>query len=464
MSNAQPWGGRFREELAEIAFRFSASIDIDQRLSRQDIAGSIAHAQMLSDCGIITAEDGAAIKQGLIELAADLESGRVALPADAEDIHMAVEKLLIERIGPAGGRLHTARSRNDQVALDMRLYLRQTIEHLVGNIRQLQRSLLRQAGLHAGTVMPGYTHLQRAQPVLLGHHLLAYVQMLERDRSRLLDCQRRADASPLGAAALAGTSFPIDRHAVAANLGFAGIVENSMDAVSARDHLLEFVAACSIGMSTLSRLAEEVVLWATAEFRFIEIGDAFSTGSSIMPQKKNPDMAELVRGKTGRVFGALIALLTTVKGLPLSYNRDMQEDKLPVFDSADTWGDSLAVMAGMLDNSTFNASAMQEAAGGGFSTATELADYLVRHGLPFRDAHGVAGAVVGYCAQRNLQLHDLDVATLQTFSPRFSDDILPYLDPATAIAQRRSSGSASPQEVARQLEWWGKNLDRSEPT
>lgn len=454
MTNSQPWGGRFREGLAEVAFRFSASLDVDGRLFRQDIAGSIAHAQMLADCGIISAEDGAAITQGLIELGADIEAGKVQFPADAEDIHMAVEKLLIERVGPAGGRLHTARSRNDQVAVDIKLYLRQRVEGIVASIRQLQRVLLRQAELHAATVMPGYTHLQRAQPVLLGHHLLAYLQMLERDRTRLLDCQRRADTLPLGAAALAGTSFPIDRHAVAASLGFAGIAENSMDAVSARDHVLEFLAACSIGMSNLSRLAEEVVLWATTEFQFIQIGDAFSTGSSIMPQKKNPDMAELVRGKTGRVYGALISLLTTMKGLPLSYNRDMQEDKLPMIDGADTWEDSLVVMAGMLDNSTFNASAMAAAAGGGFSTATEIADYLVRCGIPFRDAHGVAGAIVGYCVERNLTLAELDLPTLQKFSSAFASDIFNYLDPASAVEQRRSAGAASPQEVARQVRWW----------
>lgn len=458
MTNSQPWGGRFREGLAEAAFRFSASLDVDGRLFREDIAGSIAHAQMLADCGIISAEDGEAITNGLIALRADIEAGRVEFPADAEDIHMAVEKLLIERIGPAGGRLHTARSRNDQVALDIRLYLRRRADELVESIRQLQRALLRQAELHAETVMPGYTHLQRAQPVLLGHHLLAYLQMLERDRTRLLDCQRRADTSPLGAAALAGTSFPIDRHAVAANLGFAGIVENSMDAVSTRDHVMEFVAACSIGMCNLSRLAEEVILWATTEFHFIEIGDAFSTGSSIMPQKKNPDMAELVRGKTGQAYGALISLLTTMKGLPLSYNRDMQEDKRPMFQAADTWDNSLSIMAGMLDNSTFNASVMQAAAAGGFSTATEIADYLVRCGTPFRDAHGVAGAIVGYCVQRGLSLVELDLPTLQTFSPAFASDIFDHLDPNLAVQQRRSAGGASPQEVARQVAWWKGEL------
>lgn len=454
MTNPQPWGGRFRKGLAEVAFRFSASLDVDKRLFREDIAGSIAHAQMLADCGIITPEDGIAITQGLIVLRAEIESGSVEFPADAEDIHMAVEKLLIERIGAAGGRLHTARSRNDQIALDIRLYLRRRVDELAGNIQQLQRTLLRQAELHAETVMPGYTHLQRAQPVLLGHHLLAYIQMLERDRTRLLDCQRRADVSPLGAAALAGTSFPIDRHAVAANLGFAGIVENSIDAVSSRDHLLEFVAACSIGMSNLSRLAEEVILWATTEFHFIEIGDAFSTGSSIMPQKKNPDMAELVRGKTGRVYGAMMSLLTTMKGLPLSYNRDMQEDKLPLFDAADTWGDALVIMAEMLDSSTFNVNSMQAAAAGGFSTATEIADYLVRCGVPFRDAHGIAGAIVGYCVEHNLTLDKLDLSTLQKFSSAFSTNIFSYLNPATAVQQRRSAGCASPQEVKRQLEWW----------
>ncbi len=452
------WGGRFSEALADIALRFSRSILVDGRLYVHDIKGSLAHVEMLARQGIVSRKDARAIARGLKEILREIERGEVLFDPSAEDIHMAIEGLLIEKIGTAGGRLHTARSRNDQVALDERLWLRQTIDQLVARVHALQEALVDQAERHADTIMPGYTHMQRAQPVLLGHHLLAYVAMLDRDRERLVDCRRRANLSPLGSAALAGTSFPIDRRAVASELGFDGIVENSIDGVSDRDTLIEFVSACSITMMHLSRLAEELVLWSTTEFGFVEIADTYTTGSSIMPQKKNPDMAELVRGKTGRVYGALVSLLTMMKGLPLAYNRDMQEDKEPAFDAADTLDGSLAVMAGMLSGTTFRADRMRNAAAGGYATATEIADYLVRKGLPFRNAHEVAGAVVAHCVERNLLLSDLDLPTLRDFSPHFSSDITLYLRPETSIQRRRSAGGASLKEVRRQIRRWRKML------
>lgn len=446
------------ESLAEIALRFSQSIDIDGRLFREDVAGSIAHVTMLAKRGIISTKEARAIARGLKEIRQEIERGQVEFDPAAEDIHMAIEGRLIAKLGPTGGRLHTARSRNDQIALDERLWLRGTIDRLSERIRALQRALVDQAERHAATLMPGYTHLQRAQPVLLGHHLLAYVSMLDRDRERLQDCRRRANRSPLGSAALAGTSFPIDRAEVARELGFDGIVENSIDGVGDRDFLIEFVSSVAIATIHLSRLSEELVIWSTTEFNFVELSDSYTTGSSIMPQKKNPDMAELVRGKSGRVYGDLMALLTIMKGLPLAYNRDMQEDKEPAFDAADTLDGSLAIMEGMIAGARFNAERMATAAAGGFSTATEIADYLVRNGLPFRKAHEVAGRIVTHCVERQCELFDLDLSTLRTFSPLFQSDIAPYLHPETSVVKRTSAGSASYREVKLQIRRWRKRL------
>ncbi|HVZ38598.1 MAG TPA: argininosuccinate lyase [Candidatus Kapabacteria bacterium] len=454
MASENLWAGRFRESLAEIAHRFSSSIALDGRLYREDIAGSIAHVRMLGATGVLAVDEAARIATALEEIRGEIERGELQLDARHEDVHMAIEGRLIEKLGPGGGALHTARSRNDQVALDERLYLRSALDRLADAVTGLQRALVKCAEEHAGTLMPGYTHTQRAQPVLLAHHLLAYASMFDRDRDRMLDCRRRANRSPLGAAALAGTSFAIDRMMVAGDLGFDGIVENSIDAVSDRDYIIEAVAACSITMMHLSRIAEDLVLWSTPEFGFVTIGDAFTTGSSIMPQKKNPDMAELVRGRTGRVYGSLISLLTMMKGLPLAYNRDMQEDKGPMFEAIDTTYDALAIMAPMLASSTFHGARMASQADAGFSLATEVADYLVRKGIPFREAHHITGRVVAHCVEVSCALHDLDPAAFRTFSPLFDDDIAEYLRPATSIALKGSAGSTAPAEVERQLAHW----------
>lgn len=458
MAQQTLWSGRFKEGLSDLALKFSTSIGVDGRLYREDIAGSLAHAEMLVAVGIVGEDEGEAIRRALLEIRDEIERGEFLLDDRFEDVHMAVEARLIEKIGPAGGRLHTARSRNDQVALDERLYLRQALGEITRGITLLQETLLGKAEENAETVMPGYTHLQRAQPVLLAHHLLAYVAMLERDHGRLNDCIRRMNRSPLGAAAFAGTSFPIDREMTAGSLGFDGIVGNSIDAVSDRDHVIEAVAACGIIAMHLSRLAEEYVLWATKEFGFIDIGDAFATGSSIMPQKKNPDMAELVRGKTGRVYGALVSLLTMMKGLPLAYNRDMQEDKGPMFDALDTTRDSLAIFAALLEHTGFRSNRMEQEAREDLSTATEIADYLVRGGMPFRDAHSVAGRVVAHCVEQNCGFGALDLATLQRYSPAFREDIFGYLLPQASIQRKRSAGSTAPDEVEKQIAGWKEIL------
>ncbi len=463
MSQQALWGGRFKESLADIAHRFSSSIDVDGKLYREDIAGSMAHVAMLAVTGVIAPGEAEEIRAALLEIRDEIASGAMALDGRFEDIHMAIEERLIQKIGPAGGRLHTARSRNDQVALDERLYLRTALDELSAAVGRLQSVLVDAAGANADVLMPGYTHMQRAQPVLLAHHLLAYVAMLDRDRERLADCRRRANRSPLGAAAFAGTSFPIDREMVAAGLEFDGIVENSIDAVSDRDYFIEAASACSIAMMHLSRLAEEIVLWATKEFGFIDIGDAFATGSSIMPQKKNPDMAELVRGKTGRVYGALVSLLTLMKGLPLAYNRDMQEDKAPMFEAIGTTRDCMEIMAHMLENSSFRRERMEREVRDDLSTATELADYLVRAGLPFRDAHAVAGHVVGHCVENGSTFEDLSLEDLRTFSPTFEKDIFDYLIPRKSVEQKRSAGSSSPAQVALQLARWRERLAVIEP-
>lgn len=458
--NHQPWGGRFRSSLDDLALRYSRSFEIDGRLFREDITGSIAHAEMLGAQGIIPQSDVRAIVRGLKTVMEEFELGVFAPASDVEDIHMAVERRLTELIGPAGGRLHTARSRNDQVATDTRLFMRDAIDQILKGIRSLQCAVLDLAEAERETVMPGYTHTQRAQPVLFAHHLLAWCAMLDRDHERFHDCRKRVNRSPLGAAALAGTSFPIDRKKTASALGFDEVEENSIDAVAARDVHIEFVAAGAILMTTLSRIAEELVLWSTEEFGFVTIGDAWTTGSSIMPQKKNPDMAELVRGRAGTAVGALASLLVMTKGLPLSYNRDMQEDKRPLFDACDTSVDALAVMTGMVGSIAVRRDRMALAADGGHSTATELADYLTAHGVPFREAHGVVGRIVGYCDERGLHLRDLDLAKLQEFSPTFKADALALLDPLSSIKHKRSSGSTAPSEVVRNLRRWARKLKR----
>jgi len=446
------WGGRFRRQTAAEVERFTSSLSFDRRLYRQDIRGSIAHARMLARQGIISQEEGDLMVTGLEGILADLEAGRVELRPELEDIHSNVEKLLAERIGPVAGKLHTARSRNDQVALDLHLFLKEEIGEVLGLITGLQEALVARAEEQRETILPGYTHLQRAQPVLLAHHLLAYFFMLERDYGRFRDCLQRADLMPLGAAALAGTSFPVDPAQVAQELGFAGLYDNSLDAVSDRDFLLEFLAAASICMMHLSRLAEELILWSTAEFGFVEMEDAYATGSSIMPQKKNPDVLELIRGKTGRVYGNLVALLTVMKGLPLAYNRDMQEDKVALFEGVDTLKDCLSLMAGVVYTAKFRGEPMYEAAAGGFANATDVADYLARKGLPFRQAHEVVGNMVVYCLERNQNLGDLTLEEFRRFSPLFDRDIHDHLTPEAVVAARASHGGTAPGRVREALE------------
>jgi argininosuccinate lyase len=430
---------------------FTTSFPFDRRLYPQDIAGSIAHCEMLGRQRIISKTDAARISRALRQIQAEFDAGTFrASPAD-EDIHMAVERRLIEKIGPTGGKLHTARSRNDQVALDLRLYLRDEIARILTLCRQLRRALARLAGRHRDAILPGYTHLQPAQPVLFAHHCLAYAEMLERDEGRLRDCAARMEVLPLGSGALAGTTFPIDRAYVARRLGFRTVSANSMDAVSDRDFAIEFLGACALLGMHLSRFAEDLIVWSSQEFGFVELPDAFATGSSIMPQKKNPDVAELIRGKTGRLYGNLVSLLTTLKGLPMTYNRDLQEDKEPVFDSADTVTASLEVLAALVPELRVHRRRMRAAATAGYTLATELADYLAAKGVPFRDAHGIAGAIVRHCLERGAPLEALTVAELQRFSPRFGNDVKRWLSAEAAVRRRRVPGGTSPDNVRRQL-------------
>ena len=445
------WGGRFRKETDSLVNDFNASIQFDGRLYREDIQGSLAHAAMLADCGVISREDAQAIKEGLTGILADIEAGRVEFTAANEDIHMNVEALLTERIGEAGKRLHTARSRNDQVAVDLRLYLRREIREIQGQILDLQEAILGQARQHQQTVMPGYPHLQRAQPISFAQHLLAYGEMLRRDVERLGDCARRMNVCPLGSGALAGTTYPIDRWETARELGFTAPMSNSLDGVSDRDYALELLSALSILMMHLSRFAEEVILWCSWEFKFIELDDAYSTGSSIMPQKKNPDVAELVRGKTGRVYGDLMGLLTTMKGLPLAYNKDMQEDKEPVFDAVDTVKMCLPVFAGMIRTMRLLPENMRRAASAGFINATDCADYLTRKGMPFRDAYTTVGNLVYYCTQRGKGLEELTLEELRGVSPLFEADVYEALRLEACVGQRRSYGGPAVEETTRQI-------------
>ncbi len=446
------WGGRFEASPDERMTAINASIDFDRRLYAQDIEGSIAHADMLAARGIITRADGDAITDGLRRVQAEIEAGTFPFDRALEDIHMNIEARLGDLIGPAAGRLHTARSRNDQVATDLRLWLRATLDRADGACRDLQAALIERAEEHVATVMPGFTHLQVAQPVAFGHHLLAYVEMIGRDRGRLADCRRRLNESPLGAAALAGTSFPIDRAMTAEALGFDRPTANSIDAVSDRDFVVEALSAAALTAVHLSRLAEELILWSSAQFGFVTLSDRFSTGSSIMPQKRNPDAAELVRGKVGRIAGALIALLTTMKGLALTYAKDMQEDKEPLFDAFDSLDLCLAATTGMIRDMTVHTGAMARAAGAGHSTATDLADWLVRAaGLAFRDAHAITGRVVRRAEEKGCDLRSLSLADLQAIEPRITVDALALLDPAAAMACRTSDGGTAPSEVAKQI-------------
>jgi len=452
------WSGRFKEPLSAIALKFSTSIDLDKRLYEEDIAGSIAHVEMLSASRILTAAEARRIRTALKTIQKEIETGKFELSGDFEDVHLAIEQRLMQKIGPMGGKLLTARSRNDQVALDERLYLRTAIRELTRLITQLQRVFLYKSEKYFGVLMPGYTHLQRAQPVMLSHHFLAYISMLERDVERFRDCHKRLNKSPLGAAALGGTSFPIDRHKVAKKLHFDGIVENSIDAVSDRDYLLEFVSACSLVLMHLSRFAEELVLWSTKEFAYVQISDSYSTGSSIMPQKKNPDMAELIRGKAGRVYGDLMNLLTMMKGLPLAYNRDMQEDKFPMFDAVNTTRQCVFVATHMLIHTDFRKEHMEEELRNDFTTATEVADYLVRKGLPFREAHEITGRIVSYCIDHRMFFGNLDLDTLHTFSQSFDPDVFDFLLPHKSVEQKKSAGSTSPHEVKKQIVHWSRVL------
>ena len=446
-ANSQ-WGGRFTGGPAEIMRRINASIDYDKRLYAEDIAGSKAHCAMLVAQNILSPQDGAAITAGLDQIRSEIESGSFVFSAENEDIHMNIEARLAELIGPVAGRLHTARSRNDQVATDLRLWLRDAIDRLDLEMRGLQRALIDRADAEAGTVMPGYTHLQIAQPVTLGHHLLAYVEMLGRDRGRLADCRHRLNESPLGAAALAGTSFPIDRFASAAALGFDRPAANSLDAVSDRDFAIEFLAAAAITVMHLSRFAEEIVTWCSSEFGFIGLSDAFTTGSSIMPQKRNPDAAELVRAKTGRLNGALVALLTVMKGLPLAYGKDMQEDKVPIFEAVDALELCLAAAAGMVRDMQPCRERLRDAAGQGFATATDLADWLVRvAGLPFRRAHHATGSIVRRAEALGCTLAELPLAELQGVEPALTDAVYDVLDPTRSVASRTSFGGTAPERV-----------------
>ena len=447
MQDAHAWSGRFSEPVSELVKKYTASVDFDKRMAAFDIQGSLAHAAMLTRAGVLSEADLSAIEAGMAEILQDIQEGRFEWSVDLEDVHMNVEKRLTDKIGDAGKRLHTGRSRNDQVATDIRLYLRDAIDHIVTLIAALQTSLLDLAEQHADTVMPGFTHLQVAQPVTFGHHMLAYVEMLGRDGERMVDCRKRVNRLPLGAAALAGTTFPVDRFYTAQLLGFDDVCHNSLDAVSDRDFAIEFTAAASLVMVHLSRLSEELILWMSPRVGFIDIADRFCTGSSIMPQKKNPDVPELVRGKSGRVTGHLLALLMLMKSQPLAYNKDNQEDKEPLFDAVDTLRDSLRAFADMIPAIKPRVEVMREAARRGFSTATDLADYLVRKGLPFRDCHEIVGHAVKYGVQTGKDLAEMSLDELRQFSDHISDDVFAVLTLEGSVNARNHIGGTAPAQV-----------------
>jgi argininosuccinate lyase len=452
MTHEKLWGGRFTQPTDKFVEEFTASIEFDKRLYHQDIRGSIAHARMLGKQGIIPMADVEEIVHGLQDILRQIEAGQFDFSVSLEDIHMNIEARLSSKIGEAGKRLHTGRSRNDQVALDIRLYMRDEIVAIAAYLDLLVDSLIFQAEEHLGVIMPGYTHLQTAQPILFSHHMLAYVEMFKRDKGRMEDCAKRADVLPLGAGALAGTTFPIDREHVAELLDFPAVTRNSLDSVSDRDFALEFLAASSILMMHLSRFSEELILWSTSEFKFIELSDAFCTGSSIMPQKKNPDVPELVRGKTGRVYGNLMALLTVMKSLPLAYNKDMQEDKEPLFDTIDTVKGSLKIFADMVREMRVSADTMRAAAARGFSTATDVADYLVRKGMPFRDAHEVVGKAVRFCVEKGKDLQDLSMEEWHLFSPEIGEDIGDAITLEASVNARKATGGTALERVKEEIE------------
>ena len=445
------WGGRFAESTAASVEAFTASIHYDSRLYKYDIAGSRAHATMLANQGLLSAEELDRILGGLGEIEEQISNGDFAFKRELEDIHMNIEKALIDKIGPAGAKLHSARSRNDQISLDLKLYLRDECDRLAELLDSVRRAFTVLARTYLGKMMPGYTHLQRAQPVQIAHHMLAYVDMFGRDKERLLDCRKRINILPLGCAAMAGTGLPIDRQQVADALGFDSVSTNSMDTSGDRDFAIEFVSCCTMIQLHLSRLSEELVLWSSQEFSFVEIADEFCTGSSIMPQKKNPDIPELIRGKSGRVTGSLMSLLTLMKGLPLTYNRDLQEDKEPVFDTVDTVSASLAIMAELLGNMRFNTERMQQATETGFITATDLADYLVLKAVPFRDAHSIVGNAVAYCINKGCELADLTIEELQQFSPVIAKDVFEVLTVEGSVNSRISAGGTGIQRVEEAL-------------
>ena len=444
---AKLWGGRFSKATDTLVDDFNSSIRFDARMYAQDIEGSMAHAEMLGKQGIIPKDDAALIVKTLAEIKTDIEDGKVEFMIDAEDIHMNIETILISRIGDVGKRLHTGRSRNDQVALDIRMYLRSEIDTLSSYLEELKETILNIAEENLDTIMPGYTHLQKAQPITLSHHIMAYYEMLRRDTQRLLDCRKRLNIMPLGSGALAGTTYPLDREFVAEKLGFDGVTQNSLDGVSDRDFVCELAFDLSMIMTHLSRFSEEIILWSSHEFSFIELDDAYSTGSSIMPQKKNPDVAELVRGKSGRVFGSLMGLLTMIKGLPLAYNKDMQEDKEQIFDAIDTVKMCLPVFSKMLATMRVRKDKMLNGAKGGFTNATDVADYLVKHGLPFRDAHSVVGKMVAYCIENDTVIDALSMEEFKGFSPLIEEDIYTEISLETCVNQRKLVGGPASETV-----------------
>jgi argininosuccinate lyase len=447
----KPWGGRFKKDTHKIAEKFSASVDFDKRLYKEDIEGSIAHVTMLAENGIILKNESEKITKGLKQIEKEIDSGKFTFREEYEDIHLNIEKRLIEKIGDTGGKIHTARSRNDQIALDMRLYLRKEINEIILLLKDIAGRLIELAEKNIDTVMPLYTHLQRGQPVLLSHHLMGLYEMLKRDRERYIDCLERVNVMPLGAGAGAGTTFPIDREYVAKLLSFPKVTQNSIDTVSDRDFIVEFIAVSANLMMHLSRVSEELVLWSTKEFDFVDLGDEFTTGSSIMPQKRNPDMAELIRGKTGRVYGSLVAILTIMKGLPFSYNRDMQEDKEPMFDTVDTVKSSLDVLRAMLKNIAFKHENMKRALTEGFITATDIADYLTRKGMPFRNSHEVTGRIVGYAEEKGRELTNLHISEYKMFSKLFEEDLFDHITLQGSISGRKSYGGTARQNVVRMI-------------
>lgn len=456
---AQLWGGRFTKETDQLVYNFNASISFDQRFYEQDIKGSIAHVMMLCKQGILTEEEKKAIIAGLESILDDVQSGKLEISDKYEDIHSFVEANLIDRIGDAGKKLHTGRSRNDQVALDMKLYTRGEILALQGLVKEMLHELLEIMKANTETIMPGFTHLQKAQPITLAHHMGAYFEMFKRDYSRLQDIYKRMNTCPLGAGALAGTTYPLDRNYTAELLGFDGPTLNSIDSVSDRDYLIELMSALATIMMHLSRFSEEVIIWNSNEYQFVEIDDGYSTGSSIMPQKKNPDIAELVRGKTGRVYGALMSILTTMKGIPLAYNKDMQEDKELVFDAIDTAKGCLALFTGMLSTMKFNTDKMLESARHGFTNATDAADYLVNHGVPFRDAHGIIGQLVLYCIEKGIALDDMTLEEYQAISPVFQEDIYDAISMETCVNKRKTIGAPGPDVMQEVIDIYTKYLE-----